>query len=94
MQIRFFELEINGKTLLQLGDKQLPDRKAGWLFIGLRVPSITLPIQKRNTLGEWERTFALSMPTLFQVANIADISWEIHKRVLGFGFAVLCQYGY
>jgi hypothetical protein len=94
MQIRFFELEINGKTLLQLGDKQLPSKGSGWLMVGLRIPSITLPFQKRNNLGEWERTFALSLPTLFQVTNITDISWEMHKRVLGFGFAVCYQYGY
>jgi hypothetical protein len=94
MKIGLFELELNGVKLVSLGSKQPPSSEAPWMIAGLRVPSILLPFYKRNELGEWERTLAVSFPTLFQITNVSDISWELHIRLLGFGCSLIIQYGY
>jgi hypothetical protein len=89
-----FELEVNGHTLIKLGNANFFSKETPWVMFGLRAPNVSLPFFKRNSFGEWERMFAISFPTIFQVSKIEDISWEVHLRVLGFGFSFLWQYGY
>jgi hypothetical protein len=88
-----FELKLNTWTFIEYingtGRTLFP-----WLMISLRTPTITLPFYKLNELGEWERIFCVSAPTLIQLSDCSDISWEGHLMVLGFGVSFIYQYGF
>lgn len=92
--LNLFELEINGYTLIKLRKQNLPSKEFSWVTFGLRIPTISFPFLKKNYLGEWERIFCFSFPTVFQITKTKNISWEVHVRILGFGFALCAQYGY
>lgn len=97
MSIGRFELKLNTWTFIEYLNGtgiNCPDQKSPWITLAFRIPSITLPFYKRNDLGEWERLFCISAPTLIQWCKTEDISWEFHKIVLGFGVSVIYQYGY
>jgi len=97
MTIGRFEFKLNSKTFVEYSNGKVsntPAQECPWVTLALRVPSITLPIQERNDWGEWERMFSISAPTLIQVSNCNDISWEGHFMVLGFGISFIYQNGY
>lgn len=96
MTIGRFELKLNTWTIKLFNNRSsnFPRKEFPWITLALRVPSITLPTQERNDWGEWERLFAISAPTLFQLSNCNDISWEGHLMVLGFGVSFIYQFGY
>jgi len=97
MTIGRFELKLNSWIFIEYFNGQVSDTPAQefpWVTLALKFPSVTLPKQKLNDWGEWERVFAISAPTLIQITNCNDISWEGHLTVLGFGISVIYQFGY
>lgn len=91
MKIGYYEVELNGHRLLSLGTEYY---EFPLTIFGIRIPSVSLPFQKKNEFGEWERILAISAPTIIEWMNISDISWEFHFRVLGFGFVLCHQYSF
>lgn len=97
MTLKQLELKLNNYTIKKIfyGRKNdFPSYDFPWITIALRVPSITLPFHRKNDWGEWERLFCISIPTLIQLSNCSDISWEGHLMVLGFGVSFIYQYGF
>jgi hypothetical protein len=92
-----FELKLNAQQGLKFYDENKvnnPTKECPWVTLALRIPSVTLPFYRKNDWGEWERLFTISAPTLIQLSNCSDISWEGHLMVLGFGVSVIYQFGY
>jgi hypothetical protein len=98
MTIGRFELKLNTWTLFTKepkGSNWWVSKGFPFVTLSLRVPSITFPVvQRRNEWSEWERTFAISAPTLIQLNYYSDISWEGHLMLLGFGISFIYQFGY
>jgi len=94
MTIGQLELRLNTYVLSRYFYGPRDEFKFPWVTLSLRVPDVTLPIQKKNDLGEWERLFCISAPILIQISHCDDISWEGHFMVLGFGISFIYQYGY
>jgi hypothetical protein len=97
MKIGRFEFKLNELALFikePKGSNFCVSKGFPFVTLALRMPSITFPVQHRNDWGEWERSFCVSAPTLIQLSNCSDISWELHLRVLGFGISLCYQWGY
>jgi len=94
MKIGQLELRLNTHVLARYLYGPGDEFRFPWITLALNVPSVIFPIQRRNDWGEWERSFCVSAPTLIQLSNCSDISWELHLRVLGFGISLCYQWGY
>jgi len=97
MTIGRFELRLNSRTFIEYFNGargNTPTNAFPWITLSLRFPSVTFPTQQRNDWGEWECMFSISAPTLIQMSNCSDISWEGHLMVLGFGVSFIYQFGY
>jgi hypothetical protein len=97
MRFGRIELKLNSKTLITMVEHYkdcTPTNEFPWITVALRVPSITLPFQRKNEFDEWERLFEISAPTFIQWGKTEDISWQFSKLILGFGISILYQYGY
>lgn len=92
-----FTVKLNTYPLIELFNtkgKRSPTEKYPWMTLSFRTPSVALPFQTKNELGEWQRMLEISAPTILKWININDISWEFHLRILGFGITFSSQYGY